>query len=152
MEARDCSSDPEAALPRVKGSAYAPDVLRRAVSLLVAGLPPESRGRASGELMRTVEDLHAREGVAFGRVATAPLDLLLDELRQRASETSWRQLSREVGLSPRALQMVAKRRTKRPRERTERLLRHWESRRFAERTRAERARSLTAPREARDGS
>jgi hypothetical protein len=111
------------------GRGYGAGVLRRAFALLVAGLPPESRERAVGELMRALEDLHAREGVAFGRVAAAPLDLVLDELQQQAMETSWRKVGREVGLNPRTLQLMVERRTKSPRKRTEARLRHWESRR-----------------------
>jgi hypothetical protein len=111
---------------------YEADVLRRAVALLVAGLPPESRARASGELIRAVEDLHAREGVPFGGGATAPLDLIRDELRQRASETSWRRVGRESELSPRSLQMIAERQTKCPLPRTQAKLQRWASRRFAE--------------------
>jgi hypothetical protein len=110
---------------------YEAGVLRRAVALLVSRFPPEARERASAELIRAVEDLHAREGVAFGGAAAAPRDLLLDELRERASATSWRKLAREVELSPRALQMVVERRTQRPRESTERRLWDWASRRNA---------------------
>jgi len=114
------------------GRGYGAGVLRRSVSLLVAAFPPESRERASDELMRALADLHAREGVPFGAAATAPLDLIRDELRQRASETSWRRVGRESGLNPRSLQMIAERRTKRPLPRTEAKLRLWASRRSAD--------------------
>jgi hypothetical protein len=110
---------------------YAAGVCRRAVALLVAGLPPESRARASDALMWAVEDLHVREGVPFGGAATAPLDLIRDELRQRALETSWRRVGREAGLNPHSLQMIAERQTKRPLPRTEATLRLWASRRSA---------------------
>jgi hypothetical protein len=116
------------------GRGYGAGVLRRAFALLVAALPPESRERAVVELMRALEDLHAREGVAFGRVEAAPLDLILDELQQKAAETSWRDLGREVGLNPRTLQLMAERRTKSPRKRTEARLRHWHSRSVAPRS------------------
>ena len=116
------------------GRGYGADVLRRAFALLVSALPPESRERAVGELMRALEDLHAREGVAFGRVEAAPLDLILDEMQQKAAETSWRDLGREVGLNPRTLQFIAERRTRIPRKRTEARLRHWYSRSLAARS------------------
>lgn len=116
------------------GRGYGAGVLRRAFALLVGALPPESRERAVGELMRALEDLHAREGVAFGRVEAAPLDLILDEMQQKAAETSWRDLGREVGLNPRTLQLMAERRTKSPRKRTEARLRHWHSRSVAPRS------------------
>lgn len=111
---------------------YDADVLRRAVALLVAGFPPASRARASGELMRVVEDLHAEEGIPCGGAATAPLDLIRDELRQRASETSWRQVGRESEVSPRSAQMIAERQTICPHPRTQAKLQLWASRRFAE--------------------
>jgi hypothetical protein len=110
----------------VKRSGYAPDVLRRALSLLVAAFPPESRERAVGEMMRALEELHAREGVAFGGAASAPLDLILAELRQHAAETSWRQVGREVGLNPGTLQRIAEQGSK-PRRSTETRLRRWGS-------------------------
>ena len=116
------------------GRGYGAGVLRRAFALLVAALPPESRERAVGELMRALEDLHAREGVAFGRVESAPLDLILDEMQQKAAETSWRDVARQVGLAARTLQLMAERRTKRPRKRTEARLRHWHSRSVAPRS------------------
>jgi hypothetical protein len=110
---------------------YEAGVLRRVVALLVAGFPPESRARASGELMRVVEDLHVEEGVPFGGAATAPLDLIRDELRQRASETSWRHVARESEVSPRSAQMIAERQTICPLPRTQAKLQLWASRRFA---------------------
>jgi hypothetical protein len=116
------------------GRGYGAGVLRRAFALLAAALPPESRERAVGELMRALEDLHAREGVAFGRVESAPLDLILDEMEQKAAETSWRDVGRQVGLAARTLQLMAERRTQRPRKRTEARLRHWHSRSVAPRS------------------
>lgn len=103
-------------------------MLRRALSLVVAAFPPESRERAVGEMMRALEELHAREGVAFGGTASAPLDLILAELRQHAAETSWRQVGREVGLNPGTVQRIAEQGTK-PRPSTETRLRRWGSRR-----------------------
>lgn len=122
---------------RQGGSAHradygADDLLRRAVALLVARFPPESRARASGELMQVLEDLHVDAGVPFGEATPVPLDLIRDELRQRAFETSWRRVGRESGLNPRALQMIAEGQTKCPLPRTQAKLRLWASRRFTE--------------------
>jgi len=71
VDARDHTISPAA----TKRSGYAPDVLQRALSLLVAAFPPESRGRAVGEMMRALEELHAREGVACGVDAAPPNEI-----------------------------------------------------------------------------
>jgi hypothetical protein len=124
VDARDHTVCLGAAPRQVIRPGYAPDVLRRALSLVVAALPPESRERAVGEMMRALEELHAREGVALDGAASAPLELILAELRQHAAETSWRQVGREVGLNPGTVRRIAEHGT-RPRRSTETRLRRW---------------------------